>query len=110
MPVNHPTPFRFKASRTVGAYLGLTARHYQSGEAASSGSISHRGDHGARKALYISGRNLLTHSRADCRLRRWGLKIAAAKGKKVAFTACARKLAVLLHHLWVTGQDYDPNR
>lgn len=103
-------PFRFTSSRMVAAYLGLTPRVFQSGNVTRSGGISHRGDVIARKALFIAARSLLSKARTDCALRRWGLRLADAKGRMVANVACARKLAVLMHHLWVTGQDFDPAR
>lgn len=103
-------PFRFKNSRDVAAYLGLTPIVRQSGQSSWSGSISRRGDTAARKALYMAARSLLLTSKTDCRLRRWGLGIAQAKGYKLAYIAVARKLAVLMHHLWVTGHDFDPAR
>jgi transposase len=103
-------PRRFESSRSVAPYFGLTPRVFQSGMTSKSGGISHRGDGAARKALYASARSLLVKSRTDCSLRRWGLRLARTKGHKVAYVACARKLAVLMHHLWVTGQDFDPKR
>lgn len=103
-------PYRFKSSRTVAAYLGLTPRVFQSGVSSRSGGISHRGSHSTRKALFMAGRALLTRSRCDCALRRWGLRLAKAKGNKTAYVACARKIAVLLHHLWISGQEFDPSK
>lgn len=103
-------PHRFKESRTVAAFFGLTPRAYQSGEITRSGGISRRGDANVRRALFNAGRVLLINSRSQCSLRVWGLRIAKAKGSKIAIVACARKLAVLMHHLWVTGQEFDPSR
>lgn len=90
-------PHRFKSSRDVGPYFGLTPRTFQSGTVTRSGGISHRGDKATRKALYIAARVLLTNSHSTCSLRRWGLKIASAKGRRLAYIAVARKLAVLMH-------------
>lgn len=101
-------PYRFKCSRDVAPYFGLTPRVYQSGEMRRSGGISHRGDVAVRRALYCAGMVLLDRTRSDCALRQWGLKIAKAKNKRLAYIACARKIAVLLHHLWITDQVFDP--
>ena len=103
-------PHRFKASRNVAAYFGLTPRVFQSGATTRSGRISHRGDASVRKALYGAARSLLVNARTDCSLRRWGLRLARTKGRKIAYVAVARKMAVLMHHLWVTGEDFDPSR
>lgn len=103
-------PLRFKSSRHVGPYFGLTPRLYQSGETKKSGGISRRGDNSMRKALYIAATSLLTRSGTDCSLRRWGRRLARTKGAKVAYIAVARKLAILMHQLWVTGQDFDAAR
>lgn len=103
-------PKRFASSRNVGAYFGLTPRTFQSGESSRSGGISHRGDSMVRRMLYIAAFSMLVKSKSKCSVRRWGLKVARTKGSKVAYVAVARKLAVLMHHLWVTGQDFDPAR
>lgn len=103
-------PLRFESSRDVAAYLGLTPIVRQSGQSSWSGSISRRGDTASRNALYMAARSLLLTSKSNCRLRHWGLRIAQAKGYKVAYIAVARKLAVLLHHLWVTGEKFDAAR
>lgn len=103
-------PHRFKSSRNVGAYFGMTPRQFQSGEISKSGGISHRGDSSVRKALYSASFAMLNKSKANFPLRRWGRKIAETKGARIAYIAVARKLAVLMHHLWVTGQDFDPTK
>src|SRR5262249_33916172 len=97
-------PTRFADSRTVGAYFGLAPRRLQSGQTYIGGRISKFGDQTGRMALYEAAMVLLTHSKSECRLRKWGLKLAQRRGYKLAATACARKLAVLLHRLWVTGR------
>ena len=102
-------PTRFASSRNLGAYFGLTPRAFQSGVSSRSGRISHRGNSDVRKALFIAAFCLLNRSRKDCALRRWGLRLAETKGRKKAYIAVARKLAVLMHHLWITGQDFDPS-
>jgi transposase len=103
-------PTRFKPSRMVGAYLGLTPFVRQSGATTRTGGISRRGDSATRKVLFSAGRVLLISSRSKWSLRKWGLRLAKAKGLNVAAIACARKLAVLMHHLWVTGEEFDPSR
>lgn len=103
-------PHRFKSSRDVGPYFGMSPRTFQSGGISRSGGISHHGDRAARKALFIAARVMLTHSHSTCSLRLWGLKLAKAKGLKIASVAVGRKLAVLMHHLWMTGEDFDPAR
>lgn len=103
-------PHRFKSSRDLGPYFGLTPRTYQSGQVSRSGGISHRGDRAARKALFMAARIMLLNSHSTCSLRTWGLRLAKSKGPMVAYVAVARKLGVLIHRLWVTGQDFDPAR
>jgi transposase len=103
-------PSRFRSSRTVAAYLGLTPRVFQSGVSTRSGSISHRGDKSARTALYNAARALVSTSKTTWYAREWGRRIAREKGYKVAYVACARKLAVIMHRLWVTGENFDPSR
>lgn len=103
-------PSRFSSSRLVAAYFGLTPRVFQSGVSSRSGGISHRGDEFVRKALYAAGRTMLIRCKTDCALKRWGLRLAKQKGARSAYTAVARKLAVLMHHMWVTGEDFDPAR
>lgn len=103
-------PARFSSSRVLAAYFGLTPRVRQSGSTSYSGTITRAGDAEVRGALYSAAHSLLTTSRSKCALRRWGLILAKRKGRKVAYTAVARKLAVLMHHLWTTGQEFDPER
>ncbi len=59
-----------------------------------------------RTALYGAARVMLVRSKMKCDLRDWGLRLAATKGHKRAAIACARKMAVLMHKMWVTGQDF----
>lgn len=103
-------PFRFKSSRAVGAYFGLTPKVRQSGATHHIGGITRAGDSSVMAALYSSAHSMLTTSRSTSSLRRWGLRLAEKKGRKVAYVAVARKLAILMHHLWITGQDFDPAR
>jgi transposase len=104
-------PCRFAKSRSVGAYLGLVPARDQSGDRDPQKSISKEGDEMLRKLLVGSAHYVLGPFGSDSDLRRHGEKIASRGGKnskKRAAVAVARKLAVLLHHLWVTGEVYDP--
>lgn len=92
-------PARFKSSRTVGAYFGLTTRRYQSGVVDIGGRISKRGDMSVRVVLYMAASTMLTRSRRDTRLRRWGLALRERRGFKYATVACARRMAVILHKM-----------
>ena len=106
-------PHRFKRSRFVGAFLGLTPAKDQSGESDPEKHISKAGNPFLRRILVQSAHNLLGPRGPDCDLRTWGKKLAARGGQaasKRAVVAVARKLAVLLHRLWLTGDDYDPHR
>lgn len=104
-------PARMKSSRQAGPFIGLTPRTRQSGDTSPQLRITKAGDHETRRLLVISANYILGRFGPDCDLRRFGLKIAARGGKNArmrAKVAVARKLAVLLHHLWKTGETYDP--
>jgi len=106
-------PYRFESSRSVGAYLGLVPARDQSGDRDPQKRISKEGDEMLRKLLVGSAHYILGPFGSDSDLRRHGQKIAARGGKnakKRAVVAVARKLAVLLHTLWVSGEVYDPLR
>jgi len=106
-------PDRFTKSRHVGAYVGLIPRQYDSGESRPQMRITKTGDRMLRQLLIQSAQYILGPFGKDSDLRRHGLKIAARGGKnakKRATVAVARKLAVLLHRLWVTGEVYEPLR
>lgn len=90
-------PDNFRRSRSVGAWLGLTTRRYQSGEVDYDGHISRRGDRHVRSLLYEAAMVILTRSRAYSDLRTWGLKLKERIGFKRAAVAVARKLAVIMH-------------
>lgn len=90
-------PGNFRRSRSVGAWLGLTTRRYQSGEVDYDGHISRRGDRHVRSLLYEAATVILTRSLADSDLRTWGLKLKGRIGFKRAAVAVARKLAVMMH-------------
>jgi transposase len=90
-------PDNFRRSRSVGAWLGLTTRRYQSGAVDYDGHISRRGDRHVRSLLYEAAMVILTRSLADSDLRTWGLKLKERIGFKRAAVAVARKLAVIMH-------------
>lgn len=99
-------PCRFRKSRDVGAHLGLTPRRYQSGETDVQGRISRCGDELARTALYEAAHSLLIRSTKWSALRAWGMNIAKRRGMARARVAVARKLAVILHRMWVDGSEF----
>jgi len=102
---------RFQQSREVGPYLGLVPRRNQSGESDPQGHITKTGDHYLRRLLVGSAHYILGPFGEECRLRTWGLRLAERGGKtakKRAVIAVARKLAILLHKLWVSGETYHP--
>jgi transposase len=104
-------PYRFEKSRSVGAYLGLVPASDKSGDRDPQRRISKEGDEMLRRLLVGSAHYILGPFGGDSDLRRHGQKIASPGGnnaKKRAAVAVARKLAVLLHRLWVTGELYDP--
>ncbi len=104
-------PHRFEKSRSVGAYLGLVPATDRSGDSDPQKRISKEGDEMLRKLLVGSAHYVLGPFGSDSDLRRHGEKIAsrgAKNAKKRAAVAVARKLSVLLHRLWVTGEVYEP--
>jgi transposase len=104
-------PHRFRKSRDVGCYLGLQPGRRNSGQSEPQMHISKEGDPYLRTLLVQGAQHILGPFGVDCDLRRWGLKLAergGRSGKKRAIIATARKLAVLLHHLWVSGEVYEP--
>jgi transposase len=106
-------PYRFEKSRSVGAYLGLVPARDQSGNRDPQKRISKEGDEMLRKLLVGSAHYILGPFGSDSDLRRHGEKIASRGGKnskKRAAVAVARKLSVLLHSLWTSGEVYDPLR
>ncbi|MDX0480045.1 IS110 family transposase [Sinorhizobium medicae] len=99
-------PVRFAKSSSVGAYLGLTPRRYQSGEADHNGKISKCGDPLVRAYLFEAATTLLTRVEKWSALKAWGLRIAKKSGMKKAAVAVARKMAVIMHRLWTTGGTF----
>ena len=103
-------PLRFPSSRSVGAYLGLRPRLRDSGERHSQLNITKAGDKLLRKLLVSAAHYILGPFGPDTHLRRFGLRLSKRGGKaakKRAVVAVARKLATLLHHLWLTGETYE---
>ena len=106
-------PQRFRKSRDVGCYVGLQPGRRNSGQSEPQLHISKEGDPYLRTLLVQGAHHILGPFGADSDLRRWGLKLAergGKNGKKRAIIATARKLAVLLHRLWVSGEGYEPLR
>ena len=99
-------PQRFKRSRTVAAHFGMTPRRFQSGEIDHAGRISKCGDRDVRQALYDAAGSLLRRCRKACALRTWGLRIMKRSGIKKATVAVSRKLAVIMHRMWLDGTEF----
>jgi transposase len=99
-------PTKFAKSRSVGAYLGLTPRCYQSGEIDQNRGISKCGDGLVRTYLFEAAGTLLTRVEKWSTLKAWGLRLAKRSGLKKAKIAVARKLAVLMHRMWVDGESF----
>lgn len=99
-------PGRFAKSRTVGAYFGLTPKKYQSGETDIDGGISRVGDAMVRTALYEAAHIMLTRATRFSALKRWAMEVARRRGMKRAKVALARKLATVLHRMWVDATAF----
>jgi len=99
-------PTRFKRSRTVGTHFGLTPRRYQTGEHDNPGRISKAGDRDVRATLYATTNALLMRTTAGTQIKSWGMRLMRTKGRRRAVEAVARKLAVLLHRMWVDGSEF----
>ena len=99
-------PENFRKSRSVGAWLGLTTRRFQSGEVDYGGHISRCGDPHMRALLYEAATVILTRTRTDSDLRRWGLHLRETIGFKRAAVAVARKLAVIMHAMLKSGEPF----
>src|SRR5215216_6300418 len=99
-------PARFRRSRSLGAHFGLTPKRYQSGETDVTGGISKAGDAMVRAALYEAANVMLTRASKFSTLKRWALEVAQRRGVRRAKVALARKLAAVLHRLWVDGSEF----
>lgn len=100
-------PSRFRSAATVGAYLGLTPRRKQSGDTDLNGKTSKWGDRLLRTYLFEAAAVLLHRTKKWCSLKAWGLRLAKRNGMKKAQVAVARKLAVILHCIWVDGTTFE---
>ena len=98
-------PARFRKSKSVGAVFGLTSAKYQSGEIDRSGRISRCGDEMMRVMLYEAAQSML-RSKKWSWLKAWAIQIARRRGMKKAIVALARRLAVILHRIWVDGTEF----
>jgi len=99
-------PARFRKSKSVGAVFGLTCAKYQSGEVDRSGAISRCGDEMMRTMLYEAAQSMLFHSTRWSWLKAWAMQIARHRGMKKAIVALARRLAVIMHRIWVDGTEF----
>ena len=99
-------PSRFRNSKAVGAVLGLTPAQHQSGESNWTGRISLCGDAMMRTLLYEGAQSILTRSVKWSWLKAWAMKIAKNRGLKRAIVALARRLAVIMHRIWVDGTEF----
>lgn len=99
-------PTRFPKSRLVGAHFGLTPKRYASGETDHSGRVSKCGDATMRTALFEGAQALLVCTKKWCSLKAWGMAIARRRGMKRAIVAVARKLATVLHRMWLDGTEF----
>jgi transposase len=99
-------PGRFRKSKDVGPYFGLTPSKYQSGEVDWTGRISKVGDAMVRAALFEAANVMLSRVTRFSALKAWALRVAKLRGLKRAKVALARKLAVVLHRMWVDGSEF----
>ena len=100
-------PTRFEDSKDVAAYIGLTPTQYSSGEIQRQGRISKKGSKHTRCLLVEAATTLLTRCQVWSRLKAWGLKLMKKIGKKKAIIAVARKLAVTMHRMLITGKPFE---
>jgi transposase len=103
-------PARFHNSKAVGAVLGLTPCKHQSGESERTGAISKCGDEMMRVMLYEAAQILLVRSTRWSWLKAWAMQIARRRGMKKAIVALARRLAVIMHRIWVDGTEFSWSR
>jgi len=104
-------PTRFKSSKSVGPHFGLTPKRYQSGETDVTGRISKCGDASVRAALFEAAHIILTKPvKAAGALKRWAMAIARRAGPRKAKVALARRLAVILHRMWINWTPFDADK
>jgi transposase len=99
-------PARFRRSKSVGAVFGLTCARDQSGERDHPGAISRCGDEMMRTMLYEAAQSMLVRSTRWSWLKAWAMQIAKRRGMKRAIVALARRLAVIMHRIWVDGTEF----
>ena len=99
-------PERFAHSKAVGAHFGLVPRKYQSGEIDRTGRISKVGDAMVRTALFEAANVMLTRAVRFSALKAWAMRVASRQGAKKAKVALARKLAVVMHRMWLEGTEF----
>jgi transposase len=99
-------PARFRNSKALGAVFGLTPSKYQSGENDRTGAISRCGDEMMRMMLYEAAQSMLMRSTKWSWLKAWAMKVARHRGMKKAIVALARRLAVIMHRVWVNGTEF----
>ncbi len=99
-------PHRFPRSKSVGAHFGMTPRKYQSGEIDVTGGISRIGDVTVRTALYQAAHIILSKATPYSSLKSWAMQVAKRRGMQRAKIACARKLAIILHRMWIDETDF----
>jgi transposase len=99
-------PARFTSSKAMGAHFGLTPKKYQSGETDVTGGVSKVGDAMVRNALYEAANVLLSRTTRFSTLKRWTLDVARRCGVKQVKVALARRLATVLHRMWVDGSVF----
>jgi transposase len=98
-------PVRFRRSKAVGAAFGLTPSKYQSGEIDRTRAISRCGDDMMRMMLYEAAQSMF-HSTKWSWLKAWAMKVARHRGMKKAIVALARRLAVIMHRIWIDGTEF----
>jgi len=103
-------PARFTSSKAVGAVFGLTPRRHQSGEIDRMGRISKCGDAMMRTVLFEAAQAVLTRTVKWSWLKAWGMKIARHRGMKRAVVAVARRMAVVMHRIWMDGTEFQWTR
>jgi transposase len=102
-----PSRQQFARSRSVGAYIGLTSRRHASGEVDWTGRISKCGDAMLRSYLFEAAEVLLTRVPKWSAVKAWGVRLAKHNGLRQAKVAVARKLAVILHRMWIDGTEFN---
>ncbi len=103
-------PHLFRRSRDVGSFFGLTPSKYASGEIDRTGRITKCGDELVRTYLYEAANSIMSQLRRPCALRTWALELAKRSSEKTARVALARKIAVILHRIWIDGTAFDWKR